>query len=581
MFPTLISADKINVNIAIEGLHRFFYEEHPTLWTPTHFATQPDATEYMDYIQGLQAIKSKGSPALSTYCNSIIRFLRDDPLGKEQESQAKQSIQLRRTLESEKERELIFKSKASTNFLKRRSEEESSTATRISQKRKSKDRSTVTPERTKDAPSAVDSRPVADAGMSRSVIDYAPSLIPIPTASSDDLPEVVKGRKVKNPFLVCEDDDDEVEDNSRANAAEENDVLPPDNTDQAYQLSAMLDGFNVAFGFQKLFTAVKKKTVYIHDTDQALARSGVILLRKESTDMQKLYFSEETFVHMREKSLAKWQDTDATAGRNQVRAWMDIFEDHGYDRDKSRKHISENAPSDDTYRKLWAYLVTAIEEFPDADSSKTYSESTAISSFILPLCRAFMSMPNKRVILNFTDSPTVSGRLHNGSSTHREPDLALEIKDRSNKTICEVGIGEVTSHAQVKHKKKNAKDLVRVGLSLKDALDFIQDKYGVHDAVLVGWQVLGQIMAIYVMFKCGNLYMMVHVRDVTIPDNLTELGVISSQIKIWNDLRATVEQGLSPVFEAMACGTVGPLCSAHARIETTRTPEFKGFLRRQ
>ncbi|KAG0009659.1 hypothetical protein BGZ81_003260, partial [Podila clonocystis] len=272
------------------------------------------------------------------------------------------------TLQTEKEEELIFKSKISANYLKRRSEQESSTETRISRKPKSKGRST------------------------------APSPIPIPTESLDSPPEVYTAGNESNPFQACEDDGDEDEDSSSANAGEENDILLPDNTDQAYQFSAMLDGVNVAIGFQSLFTAVKKKTVYIHDIDQAL--SGVILLSKEGTKIQKLHFGEETLVQMREKALAKWQDTEATAGRNQVRAWMDTFEDHGYDRDKSRKHISENAPSDGTYQKLWAYLVTAIEEFPESDSSKNYSESTAISSFILPLCRAFMSMPNKRVILN-------------------------------------------------------------------------------------------------------------------------------------------------------------------------------------
>ncbi|KAF9342339.1 hypothetical protein BGX26_007759, partial [Mortierella sp. AD094] len=70
--------------------------------------------------------------------------------------------------------------------------------------------------------------------------------------------------------------------------------------------------------------------------------------------------------------------------------------------------------------------------------------------------------------------------------SRKEPDLALEIKDRTNKIIFEVGIGEVTSHAQKGHKKKNAKDLVRIGLSLKDTLDRIQDKYSVEDAVLLG-----------------------------------------------------------------------------------------------
>ncbi|KAG0345522.1 hypothetical protein BG005_001272 [Podila minutissima] len=415
----------------------------------------------------------------------------------------------------------------------------------------------------------------------------SPSPTLIRTESPESPPKMYTAGAKKDPFQAREDDDeDNEEDGSSADALEENEVLLPDNTDHVFRFSAVLEGIDVAIGFQSFFTAVKKKTVYIHDIDQALARSGVILLGKEGTELQSLHFGEKTLVQMREKALAKWLDTEATAGRNQVRAWLDSHEDHGYDREKSRKHISENAPSDKKYHKLWAYLVTAIEEFPQTDSCKSYSESTAISSFILPLCRVFMSMPDKRVILNFVDSMTASGRSRNGSRSRKEPDLALEIKDRTNKTICEVGIGEVTSHAQKGLKKKNAKDLVRVGLSLKDALDFIQEEYGVNDAVLVGWQVIGQIMAIYLMFKCGNLYIMVHVRDVFIPDNLMELGMISTQIKVWNDLRATVEQGLSPVFEAMASGksrvisTVGTIGSVYARIETTRTPEFKTFLSR-
>ncbi|KAH7028522.1 hypothetical protein BKA57DRAFT_252627 [Linnemannia elongata] len=316
------------------------------------------------------------------------------------------------------------------------------------------------------------------------------------------------------------------------------------------------------------------------------ARSGIILLNKEGTKIQKLHFGKEILVQMREKALTKWQDTEATAGRNQVRAWLDHHEDHGHDRTKSLKHISDNAPLNSKYQKLWTFLMTAVQEFPESDSVKGYSESTSISSFILPLCRAFMSIPDQRVFLNFVDSTTESGRSRSGSRSRKEPDLALEIKDGSNKTVCEVGVGEVTSHAQKGHKKKNAKDLVRVGLSLKDALDFIQDEHGVHDAVLIGWQVIGQTMAIYLMFKCGNLYIMVHVRDIMIPDNLTELGTISTQIKVWNDLRATVERGLNPVLEAIASGkgrmtgTTSVLDSAHARVETTRTPEFKTFLNR-
>ncbi|KAF9343468.1 hypothetical protein BGX34_006714, partial [Mortierella sp. NVP85] len=280
-----------------------------------------------------------------------------------------------------------------------------------------------------------------------------------PFSGSTNLKDLFSGTtNLKDPFP---NDDNEAEEEEGADDEDDifdNDVLLPDATEYEFRFSATLDGTDIATGFQQLFRVVKKKKVYIKDTDEALARSGVILLETEATELQKRCFGKETISQIREKALAKWLDIDATACRNQVRAWLDPHEDNGYNREKSHKHISENAPSGGRCRKLWSYLVTAIEEFPEFDSSKEYSD---------------------------VDSTTSSGGL---SVSRKEPDMALEIKDKTNKTICEVGIGEVTSHAQKGHWKKNAKDLVRIGLSLKDALDWMQDNYGVEDAVLVGWQ---------------------------------------------------------------------------------------------
>lgn len=54
------------------------------------------------------------------------------------------------------------------------------------------------------------------------------------------------------------------------------------------------------------------------------ARSGVVLLKKGGSTIQNLQFGVITLDQMREKVLAKWQDIEATAGRNQARAWLDV-----------------------------------------------------------------------------------------------------------------------------------------------------------------------------------------------------------------------------------------------------------------
>ncbi|KAG0364541.1 hypothetical protein BGZ54_007408, partial [Gamsiella multidivaricata] len=78
----------------------------------------------MDCIKGLHKIKNHGEPYLSMYCSCIVKYLREDPDGKDQERQAKRSIKLRMAMRNEKEEELILKFKMSANFMKRRSEQD-------------------------------------------------------------------------------------------------------------------------------------------------------------------------------------------------------------------------------------------------------------------------------------------------------------------------------------------------------------------------------------------------------------------------------------------------------------------------
>lgn len=178
----------------------------------------------------------------------------------------------------------------------------------------------------------------------------------------------------------------------------------------------------------------------------------------------------------------------------------------------------------------------------------------------------------------------MSGKSRTRTKSKREPDLVLELKDKTNKTVCELGIGEGTSHAHKNYRKKNAKDLARIGLGLKDALDLIQDKYGVDNATLVGYQVIAQTMSIYLMRRCGNMYVMVHVHDVLIPDSMRDLATIGAEYKIWFELALTVENGIKPVLNAEAKGKAvashPPLGAGKARFPTIPTPELNKLLKR-
>lgn len=137
------------------------------------------------------------------------------------------------------------------------------------------------------------------------------------------------------------------------------------------------------------------------------------------------------------------------------------------------------------------------------------------------------------------------------------------------------------------YKRRNEKDLARIGLRLKDAMDTIQDKQDVDDATLVGYQVIVQIMNIYLMRRCGNgsnMYVMIHVDDVLIPESLKDFLTIGMDCKLWFELALTVGNGIKPVLDAAAKGTVVAVCppmgTGKARIRTTSTPDLNKLLRR-
>ncbi|KAF9280191.1 hypothetical protein BGZ74_002659 [Mortierella antarctica] len=195
-------------------------------------------------------------------------------------------------------------------------------------------------------------------------------------------------------------------------------------------------------------------------------------------------------------------------------------------------------------------LVKGSESYAKASIHRTGKKNTVLDRtpntvdcgrILSVLYKSFLSRTQPGV-----DTTNLAGK---ATSSRKEPDLGLDFKDDANKTICNVGIAEVTSIAQKGYKKKNAKDLVRVGEMLKNALDRLQDDFGITDAVVPGWQVIAQVMSIYIMFRCGNLYLLVYVKGVSIPDCLTDLKTLGVDIKTWLELEATITFGLHNVLK--------------------------------
>ncbi|KAF9149317.1 hypothetical protein BG015_008888 [Linnemannia schmuckeri] len=279
------------------------------------------------------------------------------------------------------------------------------------------------------------------------------------------------------------------------------------------------------------FLQKSKKTVYIEGTDEALGRTEVVFLANDGSALQQEHFGSDALCQIRQKMLKHRHSGDVSASCTKARARLSLISDKDYDRSDILIEVAKRHPAD------------------LADLDKT----------------------------------TVSGKSRTGTKSKREPVLVLELKDKTNTTVWELGISEGASHAHKNYRKKNTKGLMRIGLRLKDALDLIQDKYGVDNAILVGYQVIVQTMSIYLMRRCGNTYVMVHVHDVLIPDSMRDLAIIGAEYKIWFKLALTVENSIKPMLSAEEKGKVvavhPPLGAGKARFPTVPTPELNKLLK--
>ncbi|KAF9085226.1 hypothetical protein BGX27_003525 [Mortierella sp. AM989] len=185
---------------------------------------------------------------------------------------------------------------------------------------------------------------------------------------------------------------------------------------------------------------------------------------------------------------------------------------------------------------------------------------TCIGALMTPVLAAIVC---KHVPGLIVDTVTVPGNARKPAKSSREPDLVLEL----------------TSWAQQNHHLKNAKDLIRIGLSLKDALDYVEDQVDFTDIAMVGFQVIAQTMDLYTMVRCGNMYLMAHQGQVTIPDSLHDLSMVDSQYKTWHELHLTMRHGIDSILQKVKDGIRPAAGTEKQRLPTLSTPEMLSYMK--
>ncbi|KAF9342386.1 hypothetical protein BGX26_007646, partial [Mortierella sp. AD094] len=198
-----------------------------------------------------------------------------------------------------------------------------------------------------------------------------------------------------------------------------------------------------------------------------------------------------------------WPEIDISKERNHIRVWQDVLEDEKEPEVIVQKLLAAGNESQRTL-KLWLYLMNAAMRLTWTIQPRKYLEVTGMTSYILPLLEVFLQSPQNNVTLICPNAKTRAGAHRKelmGEKQGKRPDMLLSVVDSNTETVLEVGCGEVKGCREEKHEATTARDLVRVGLFLKDMVDHVEDMLAVTNSTHLGYQVVGQTAAFYLMAK--------------------------------------------------------------------------------
>ncbi|KAF9373808.1 hypothetical protein BGX21_004319, partial [Mortierella sp. AD011] len=265
-----------------------------------------------------------------------------------------------------------------------------------------------------------------------------------------------------SPFIEAEDDD-----------------LLPSTQGHEFVFQGNFGDVELGASFTAYHYACIKQQVPITRVQDVLCRSGILYLGLLSQTFRK-FFGQDTVDQIVQCFTERYwpRDLDVKEDRLQVQEWFNFLEDEANLTEAS--DLILKAGSNPRNRKLWLYILNAMERLAQSQTSTNKSEATVMTRYVVPLLEVFLNKPRNNVIL---DTPNTIAKVvqHRkqlkDEKQGKRPDVRLSAVDINGDMVIEIGHGEIKSGKHDKGGAAVSRDLVRVGLFMKDQLDAADDTY--------------------------------------------------------------------------------------------------------
>ncbi|CAI2179326.1 16317_t:CDS:2, partial [Funneliformis geosporum] len=217
-------------------------------------------------------------------------------------------------------------------------------------------------------------------------------------------------------------------------------------------------------------------------------------------------------------------------------------------RQKAIKLLLTELSNDETLdENLGSVILKGLEMLPSDRLRNEPSEITLITNYLDYIMKGAFHDADKHIV-QWPNTALNENKARKFRGRTKQPDFVVSIVHQFQ-TVANIFIGEVSPPSQKTNVYKNCCDLIRLGVFMKDCMDFAIEKGA--DINVIGFQCVGHTIDFYMIDLVEGIYVMVHVGQVSVPASLKEMLSFVDQIEILLDIREIFKKSFNILYDKL------------------------------
>ncbi|RHZ81429.1 hypothetical protein Glove_120g46 [Diversispora epigaea] len=240
-------------------------------------------------------------------------------------------------------------------------------------------------------------------------------------------------------------------------------------------------------------------------------------------------------------------------------------------RDCAMDWFLKELTDDKLLRENLGYVIlNGLETLPSEKIRNESSEITLITNYLDYIMKGTFHHPDKHIV-QWPNTALNESKSRKFEKRSKQPDFVVSIIHQLQ-TEAVIFVGEVSPPSQKNHVYKNCNDLIRIGVLMKDCIDFSIDKGA--DINVIGFQSVDYTIDFFGLNLIKGTYFMFHIGQVSVPASIKEMLSFIDELETLLVVREIFQNIYNTLYSKL-CNPGLPSTKAEFKRDTLETPKFK------